>query len=320
MRKTHRIFALFCSLLPGPAGTVLADQYSGTAAFNFLNIPVGARAVAMGQAFTSVPNDVQGLPYNPASLATMAASQLSFQHLTYVEDISQQSVLFGRAGRRDRPSWGLSANYFRVANITRTESTLSTSGDGYVERGDFATYDMAMGGSLALPVGNDWSFGSTVKFVHESLADASSTGGALDLGVIWQASEARSWNVGAAVQNLGFASKFADAAVSWPWTLRAGISGQPFAQWLLSTDYIKRRDTKGEFSVGAEVTPRRLFSLRMGYRYQLTRPDLGGLSDFSAGIGLRHKQMSFDYAFVPLGDLGQTHRLSFNLRFKPKRN
>ena len=80
---------------------------------------------------------------------------------------------------------------------------------------------------------------------------------------------------------------------------------------------MKRQDTQGEFDVGAEVTPRRFFSLRLGYRYQIQRPDLGSLADFSAGIGLRGKNMSIDYAFVPLGDLGQTHRLSFNLRFKP---
>jgi hypothetical protein len=27
--------------------------------------------------------------------------------------------------------------------------------------------------------------------------------------------------------------------------------------------------------------------------------------------------MSFDYAFIPLGDLGITHRISVNYRFKP---
>jgi hypothetical protein len=28
--------------------------------------------------------------------------------------------------------------------------------------------------------------------------------------------------------------------------------------------------------------------------------------------------MSIDYAFVPLGDLGITHRISLNWRFKPR--
>src|SRR5207247_298979 len=127
-----------------------------------------------------------------------------------------------------------------------------------------------------------------------------------------------SWNVGVSAENLGFASKFAEASVRLPWTFRAGISGQPFAQWLLATDFVRRVDTSGEFDVGAEVTPRRFFSMRLGYRYALTRPDLGGLSDFSAGIGLRHQRMSFDYAFIPLGDLGITHRLTVSYRFKPK--
>ena len=105
-----------------------------------------------------------------------------------------------------------------------------------------------------------------------------------------------------------------------PATFRGGVSGQPFSQWLMSADYVKRQDTEGEIDVGAEVTPRRFLSMRVGYRYALTRPDLGGLSDFSAGFGLRFKQMSLDYAFIPLGDLGLTHHLSFNLRFRPKRD
>src|ERR1017187_6180267 len=81
-------------------------NYSGPAGYSFLNLPVGARATAMGQAFGSVPNDVQGLAYNPASLATLAASQLSVQHMVYVEDVAQESILFGHAGRQEGLSWG----------------------------------------------------------------------------------------------------------------------------------------------------------------------------------------------------------------------
>ena len=296
----------------------MAATYSGTAGYSFLNLPIGARATAMGQAFGSVPNDVQGLAYNPASLATMAASQLSFQHMAYIEDVTQESILFGHAGRQEALSWGVSSNYLRVANITRTLATLPSTGDGYTETGTFSTYDMALGLSAAGPVTEDLKAGATVKVIHESLADASSSAGAVDLGIVYRLNDEHSWNLGAAVQNAGFASRFADAAVKLPTSLRAGLSGQPFAQWLLSTDYVKRVDTNGEFDVGAEVTPRRFLSMRLGYRYALTRQDLGGLSEFSVGIGLRFKRMSFDYAFIPLGDLGMTHRISVNFRFKPK--
>jgi hypothetical protein len=293
-----------------------AASYSGTSSFAFLNIPVGARATAMGQAFTSVPNDIQGLSYNPACLATMVASQLSLQHLTYVEDTNQESIAYGKAGRQEAFSWGASMNYLRVASIPRTVATNLTTGDGYTQEGDFSTYDMALGVSGAAPVTEDLVAGATVKMLHESLADATSTGGAADLGLLYRSNEGRSWNFGASLLNLGLASKFADAAVNLPLTLRAGFSGQPFAQWLFSSDYVKRRDTKGELDVGIEVTPRRVFSMRFGYRYPFERPDLGSFSDFSLGCGIRPGMWSLDYAFVPLGDLGQTHRISLNFRFK----
>jgi long-subunit fatty acid transport protein len=311
------LLALQCACVLSLSTLAFADS-AGTAAFSFLNIPVGARATAMGQAFTSVTNDVQGLAYNPASLATLVSHQASFQHLSYVEDINQEAVAYGHAGRQEGLSWGFFANYFKVGKITRTEATLDTTGEGYVERGDFSTYDLATGVSAAAPVGEDLVLGATVKLIRESLADASANAGAFDLGVIYQANEERAWNIGGAIQNVGFASKFADETVKLPIGARVGVSGQPFAQWLFSMDYSKRQDTKGEIDVGTEVTPKKFFALRLGYRYAFNRPDLGGLADFSAGFGIRQKKISFDYAFIPLGDLGMTHRISLNLRFKSR--
>lgn len=303
-----------------PLIAVHLSAESGTSGFSFLNIPVGARATAMGQAFTSVPNDVQGLAYNPACLATLAASQVSFQHLTYVEEVTQEAVSYGHAGRQEGFSWGGFANYLRVGSIPRTVSTLLPAGDGFTESGTFSTYDMALGLTGAAPVTEDLVFGSTLKVLRESLVDAASNGAAIDVGAIYQANDERSWNLGLALLNLGTASRFADAAVKLPATVRAGVSGQPFAQWLFSADYVRRQDTKGEFDVGAEITPVRMLSLRVGYRYAITRPDLGTLSDFSGGFGIRLKSCSIDYAFVPLGDLGLTHRVSLNIRFKRLRD
>lgn len=314
----RRIFLFLVSL--GTSLPVFSADNAGTSGFTFLAIPAGARATAMGQAFTSVPNDVQGLAYNPALLASMVASQLSLQHLSYVEDITQESVAYGKAGRNESISWGASLNYLRVGGITRTAATNLSTGDGFTEQGDFSTSDLALGVSAARVIKDDWLVGGTAKLLRESLADASSTGAAGDIGVLYRTSMARPWNIGASLLNVGYVSRFAEAAVSLPTTFRAGVSGQPFAQWLLSLDYVKRRDTAGEVDIGAEVTPRKIFSLRFGYRYAFQRPDLGTLSDFSAGFGIRPGMWSVDYAFVPLGDLGLTHRVSLNIRFKKRIN
>src|SRR5262249_22319919 len=154
---------------------------------------------AMGQAFTSVPNDIQGLSYNPACLATMAASQLSFQHLSYVEDVTQEAFAYGRAERLEGISWGISGNYLRVGSITRTVANFQSTGDGFEQTGDFSTYDMSVGASAAAPVTEDILVGSTIKLLRESLSDASSNGGAVDIGAIYQASDDHSWNLGASV-------------------------------------------------------------------------------------------------------------------------
>ena len=104
----------------------------------------------------------------------------------------------------------MSTNYLRVGNITRTVADLQPSGDGFTEAGTFSTYDMALGLSAAAPVTEDMKAGGTVKFLHESLADASSNAGAVDGGIFYRLSDAHAWNLGAAVQNVGFASRFAD--------------------------------------------------------------------------------------------------------------
>src|SRR5258708_15481026 len=232
------------SLLDCSAG---AAQSSGTSSFSVLNIPTGARAAALGQAFTSVPNDIQGLVYNPACLATMAASQASFEHLSYIADVVEEGIAAGHAGRDQEMSWGVLANYLHVGQINRTVATGLPNGDGFTEACTFSTYDMILGGSVAGPILIEGlSLGTTFKFLRESLADASSNGAAVDAGLLYQGNVERSWNVGAAVQNVGFASKFAEAAVKLPLTLRVGASGQPFAQWLFTTDFVKRTDTEGE--------------------------------------------------------------------------
>jgi len=53
-----------------------------------------------------------------------------------------------------------------------------------------------------------------------------------------------------------------------------------------------------------------MLALRAGYR---TGQDIG--SGMSAEVGLRIGKIDLDYAYVPYGDLGNTHRISLEIKF-----
>ena len=54
------------------------------------------------------------------------------------------------------------------------------------------------------------------------------------------------------------------------------------------------------------------YSLRSGYR---TDSDVNGLKGVAAGGGLTFGRVSFDFAWVPFGELGNTYRYAIHIKF-----
>lgn len=59
-----------------------------TESASFLNIPVGARPAAIGGAYTVLAYDAYAPTWNPGGLGMAKASELSGQHLSYLESIT----------------------------------------------------------------------------------------------------------------------------------------------------------------------------------------------------------------------------------------
>jgi hypothetical protein len=123
--------------------------------------------------------------------------------------------------------------------------------------------------------------------------------------------------LGATAANLGGKLKFDDASNPLPVTYRAGAAVRVSPAFLVTADAILRRDNKPVAAGGVEwnlpATSGWTFAVRGGYNTR-TAGDVGGLTGLSAGLGFGFKTMQIDYALVPLGDLGLTHRLSLSLR------
>ena len=85
---------------------------------------------------------------------------------------------------------GLSSNYLRVARYHPHGGYDSATEMALRKSGSFSTYDMALGTIAAATVTENLKVGGTVKLIHESLSDASSSAGAVDAGVIYRLNDA----------------------------------------------------------------------------------------------------------------------------------
>ena len=71
-----------------------------TAAFNWLKIETGIRAVGMGGAQVAAAEGVAGVPYNPASIGNMKASDAYVSKANYLAGISHNILAYGRKIRK----------------------------------------------------------------------------------------------------------------------------------------------------------------------------------------------------------------------------
>jgi len=172
----------------------------GTRAGEFLLIPVGARASAMGQAASAFTDDATSLYWNPAN-AGFNSDRVNahFSYYDYVLDTSYSwgGVTFPLSGG----DWvvGLQVGGFSFDN---EEETTVEEPNG---TGSTFSNSMFVGGlTAAFNVTDRFSFGATGKFVQESLADTEGTTFAVDLGTNFHTTVAdRTLRASFAILNLG---------------------------------------------------------------------------------------------------------------------
>jgi hypothetical protein len=101
-----------------------------------------------------------------------------------------------------------------------------------------------------------------------------------------------------------------------PMTFKLGGAVNPFRNMLVSTDLVMPKQNKPSVRLGAELatTPNELTRLcvRAGLDSQRMTDGLGGIT---FGLGATLHFFTIDYAYVPMGELGATHRISLTFDF-----
>ncbi len=312
--KRLSLAALLCALA-GPARAQFTSSYNGTTTAEFLNLGVGARAVAMGQAFSAAADDATALYWNPAALTNVKGGQVTLMHAAYVAssyfDYGAVAKNLGSYG-----AVGAGLQYFSLGGVNGTDASgnsIGVSGPydlaaslGYAYR--FTSPDNPLEG---------FSIGASGKLVQQKIVTSESAFAA-DVGVLSPAYLKDSLRFAFTVLNAGPAVSFDAVSDPMPLTLKVGSAYKILPGWLATLDIAAPRGGNPYAGVGTEYEILNDGSWTMAARGGYNSQTLGSISGFSGasmGFGLGYKAGSFDYAFVPMGGLGQAHRFSVNFRF-----
>lgn len=279
MRQRAFILILASAWVGLPAAVHAGGK--GTTAAPFLKVPINARAVGLAGSFTAVSGDATALEYNPASLAGLRRTDITFTYIDFLESTSFESAVVGFPfSIPGRQSSGATENTFdvrRAATAVRYNQ-FKASDEGRdvnsVQQGGINIQDQLFHFGLAVPVNPVFALGVGVKAIHQTLASESGSTYAFDTGLLWMPS---SLHVGASILNVGPSEKLGDGSDPLPALVRVGVS-RPVKDFLLVADATRGRDTVTRVSAGGEWTFKQHLMLRGGVFHE---SDLG----FTAGLG-----------------------------------
>jgi len=283
----------------------------GESGGQFLRIGAGARGPALAGAFAPIVDDATAIYWNPAGMAKMENKEVSVSYNSYFEDTNSQFIGYGHP--TENGVFGLGLTLLGVSDI---EKRSITGGDADIaDQGDFDTRDMALSLGYARAMDN-LSLGAAVKYISSDLEAESAATGAVDLGAMLAIGES-GLSASLSILNLGGELKFANEGDPLPLNIKPGLAYKMKMERFGSMNFILDSDMLVHdglmfIQLGIEWNLHRMMSLRSGY--QFGRDDGAG-SGFAAGAGFNILMFSLDYAFVPMDELGDTHRMAIGLKF-----
>jgi hypothetical protein len=321
------------------SGQVKKTGYTGAA---FLKVGVGARAVALGSATTSITGDVNQMFWNPAGIALSNGDwQATFTYNRWIADISHNAGAiahnFGSLGtigigfislglsdiEADRdvvPSF-LAATF--KAFDTETSSTYN-----YLDLAFQITFARNFTDKLAL--------GASVKVINQSIDSEGATTFAFDFGSTYKIGF-RNATIGARMNNLGKDLTFYDKGAPLPLVFSVGgsielIQNEQFHVTIMA-DATKPQDADQLIFTGGEFAFSDFVAVRGGWKFNYSGVEDTKRNEFdqreikaprteesiSLGGGIKvpmgEKKLVLDYAFTEFGILDSVHRFSVNVTF-----
>ncbi len=309
----------------------------GTTAGNQVNIPVGARDLAMAGADLVFTQGVDGVYWNPAALAGLTGAAASFSNMSYIASINVSHLAvampMGKLG-----SIGLDIKSLAFGDIAIT-TVENIDGTGAV----FSPTVMTMGITYGKNFTDRINFGITGKLVYESIPRASASAIAVDVGVQYVNFAGVDGlglalvlkNIGSDMHYVGSGLKtqaaeynfteFYDKEASYdkiPASYTMASSYKIGESILLGASFISNNTSWDEFNIGGEFDFNNMLFVRGGLTSALIQEEedvdkdnvLFGLH-FGAGLKYELKGVGLllDYAYRPTEYFSGNHLITIGL-------
>jgi len=312
--RVQGFYVLSCILLLAFSLQVLFLKFSwalgsGTTGSQFLKLGVGSRPAGMGEAFVAVADDLNALYWNPAGLGNVEGRQASLIHTEWFQCIRYEYI--GYCQPLAGGVIGAGATFLWIDGIER-RTTDTPEPEGYVPARDLSV-SVAYGKGLSERL----NAGLSLKGIYRQLDNSTAGGAAIDIGLLYKPSPG-AFTLGLAIQNIGAQGAFINEPDPLPLNLKAGIANKSIdGNFTFAADLnYGLVDNVWSAGAGIEWWIDPAFSIRSGYRFNSSSTSsLGFLSGLSCGAGFKLNILNIDYAFVPYGDLGYTHRVSLLAKF-----
>jgi len=282
-----------------------------------------ARAMGMGSAVVGVKQDSASLLWNPAGLGYMSQKEIGLHHNSGLGDTIQEIAVFGMPlGEVEDFKHGGSMGGLAVSVGYVNYGTFAGANDVGVVGANYGAGDIDASIGWGKELVPNLSAGFALKANHSNFAGQRYTNGTADVGLMWTVDK---MNLGLTYNNLKVAGYSAGATLASG--LRLGAGWDVNKHWLVSAagelqyKAMKRAQFGTEYLIGDVDDGNNILALRGGFQLDFPSAELGSMNGLSMGIGYAlTRSLSVDYALLPSGDLGRSHRLSLTIKFGDRKS
>ncbi len=287
--------------------TFRAFAASGTTGYELFRTDGFARSSGLAGSAIAHSGDMSSLQSNVAGLAVLDHATAAAGFTKHVLDINQGTLAYARP-MKNNMVWAAGADYLSYGSFDRADE------NGF-KNGEFGASDFQLRGAVARSIRPELRVGGALKYQYRDIDGTGASAVAVDAGLQYDTGF-NDWVVGAAVKSFGmatsaFLSEKDDLPTSYELGFAVPLEHLP-VKFSLAGAYMTAEGLEGRG--GLEIGFASQFVGRVGYSTigvdQRTGLSSDAFAGFSAGLGLKVKQLAFDYALTSHGEIGYLNRFT----------